>query len=140
MSTSSYSASVRVRAVSSTHFATSGDFRPGRVLPVMIPTLNMASPLKWVNRSSTGWVGSAPQRSIGSELLTDATNLRLPLAQRRSTGVHRVVSEDEVMRMLRRRTEHELCVAFGDEVDRLARWLEDCDLPAGNGRSGPKHA
>src|SRR5438876_7102301 len=41
MSTSSYSASLRFRAASSTHLATSADFRFGRVLPVMIPTLSI---------------------------------------------------------------------------------------------------
>src|SRR2546423_1261381 len=43
MSTSSYSASPRFRAASSTHFATSADFRFGRVLPVMIPTLSIGA-------------------------------------------------------------------------------------------------
>src|SRR5205814_463284 len=41
MSTSSYSASLRFRAASSTPLATSADFRFGRVLPVMIPTLSI---------------------------------------------------------------------------------------------------
>src|SRR5437762_1949370 len=44
MSTISYSASLRLRAISSTQFATSSDLRFGRVLPVMIPTLRMVSP------------------------------------------------------------------------------------------------
>src|SRR5436190_9730272 len=42
MSTISYSASPRFRAASSTQFATSGDFRFGRVLPVMIPIFSMS--------------------------------------------------------------------------------------------------
>src|SRR5712691_8727833 len=42
MSTSSYSASLRFRAASSTQFATTGDCRFGRVLPVMIPILSMS--------------------------------------------------------------------------------------------------
>src|SRR5438128_1449853 len=56
MSTSSYSASLRFRAVSSTHFATSSDFRFGRVLPVMIPILSMASILHllWCYSSAGG--------------------------------------------------------------------------------------
>src|SRR5256885_9542699 len=124
MSMSSYSASLRFRAASNPHFATSSDFRFGRVLPVMIPTLSM----------------ELPQRSIGAELLTDAANLRLSLAQRLGAGVHRVIAEDEVMRMLRRGTEHEARVALGDEVDRLLRGLEDGDFTAGDGRGGPKHA
>src|SRR5437867_3227617 len=41
MSTSSYSASLRFRAASSTHFAMSRDLRFGRVLPVMIPILSI---------------------------------------------------------------------------------------------------
>src|SRR2546430_5476717 len=130
MSTSSYSASLRFRTASSTHFATSADFRFGRVLPVMIPTLSIMVSFR---------SGSAPQRSIGAELLADAANLRLPLAQRLGARVHRVVAEDEVMRMLRRRTENEPGVAFGDEVDRLPRRLEDRDLPAGNRRGRPEH-
>src|SRR2546423_7327853 len=132
MSTSSYSASLRFRAASSTHFATSADFRFGRVLPVMIPTLSIMVSFR---------SGSAPQRSIGAELLTDAANLRLPLAQRLGARMHRVIAEDEGMRMLRRGTEHEARLALGDEVDRLLRGLEDGDFTAGNGRrGGPKHA
>src|SRR4051812_22694048 len=42
--------------------------------------------------------------------------------------------------MLCCRAEHEPSVAFGDEVDRVARWLEDCNLPAGNRRGGPEEA
>src|SRR5438874_2562078 len=128
MSTSSYSASLRFRAASSTHFATSADFRFGRVLPVMIPTLSMESP------------SLTAQRSVGAEPLADAANLHFPPAQRLGAGVHRVIAEDEVMRMPRRGTEHEARVALGDEVDRLLRGLEDGDFTAGDGRGGPKHA
>src|SRR5207253_856790 len=105
MSTSSYSASLRFRAASNTHFATSSDFRFGRVLPVMIPTLSM----------------ELPQRSIGAELLTDAANLRLSLAQRLGAGVHRVIAEDEVMRMLCRRTEHKARLALRESPARDPR-------------------
>src|SRR5438105_4085610 len=127
MSTSSYAASLRFLAASSTHFPTSSYFRLGRVLPVMIPILSMV-------------VSSAPERSVDAKLLTDPANLALPLAQRLGAGVHGVISEDEVMRMLRRRTEHEARLALGDEVDRLLRGLEDGDFTAGDGRRGPKHA
>src|SRR5205823_4665057 len=127
MSTSSYSASLRFLAISSTHFATSSDFRFGRVLPVMIPILSTV-------------VSSAPERSVRAKLLTDPANLALPLAQRLGAGVHGVISEDEVMRMFRRGTEHEAGLALGDEVDRLLRSLEDGDFTAADGRRGPKRA
>src|SRR6187397_12077 len=43
MSTSSYVASPRLLADSWTHFATASAFRPGRVLPMMMPTLIMSA-------------------------------------------------------------------------------------------------
>src|SRR5437660_12067548 len=39
MSTTSNCASLRLFRISCTHFATAAAFRPGRVLPTMIPTL-----------------------------------------------------------------------------------------------------
>src|SRR5438309_10598171 len=127
MSTSSYAASLRFLAASSTHFATSSDFRLGRVLPAMIPILSMV-------------VSSAPERSVGAKLLADAADLALPLAQRLGAGVDGVISEDEVMGMPHRRTEHESRLGRGDEIDRLLRRLEDGDCTPGDGRRGPKHA
>src|SRR5712691_9265467 len=144
MSTSSYSASLRFRAASSTHFATSSDFRFGRVLPVMIPTLSMESPSVTVGGLTEPGVSASvfPQRvaslAISAEFLADATNLRLALAQRLGRGVHGVVAEDEVVRMLGRRAEHEPRVALGEEVDRFLGGFEDRDLPAGNARGAPE--
>src|SRR5437588_8829512 len=65
MSTSSYSASLRVRAISSTHVATSGDFRFGRVLPVMIPILSMSVLLRYPGGSAELLEQRNERRALG---------------------------------------------------------------------------
>src|SRR5207302_4952906 len=73
-------------------------------------------------------------RSLGAELLADSTNLRLAPPQRLGAGMHRVVAEGELVRMLRRRTEYEPGFSLGDEVDRLLGRLESGDFDGENRR------
>src|SRR5437667_2423138 len=80
MSTSSYSASLRFRAASSTHFATSADFRLGRVLPVMIPTLSIGVSMALILRRL--WRCSSPG---GRAELLEQLNQRRALVLREPT-------------------------------------------------------
>src|SRR5258708_2673028 len=77
-----------------------------------------------------------PQRvaplALGTEAAADTANLRLGVAQRLRTRVHRVVTEKKVVRMRGRRTDHEPGLALGDEIDRVLRAVEDSDLRARN--------
>src|SRR5712664_3147389 len=120
---------------------------PWRPIPPMtlmtlfaIVVLLQLHPEPSCNELRSGDALSAPQYSLSTELLTDAPNLRLALAQRFGARVHGVVAEDEVMRMRGPPTEHEPRAAFGGEVNRLVEGLEDRDLPARNGRGGPEDA
>src|SRR5438034_7358792 len=115
MSTSSYSASLRFRAASSTQFATSGDFRFGRVLPVMIPILSMSVLLRCPGRSAELLEQLNERRALGfreptrcqihRRLVTGEYFGRLLFARRRqpndaSPSVARVgLARDEVARL-----------------------------------------
>src|SRR5437016_614177 len=115
MSTNSYSASLRFRAASSTQFATSSDFRFGRVLPVMIPILSMsvfllrpggsAELLEQLNERRALGLRKPARRQIHRRLVTSETLGRLLFARRRqpndaSPSVARVgLAPDEAARL-----------------------------------------
>src|SRR5437870_2490842 len=115
MSTSSYSASLRLRAISSTHVATVRDWRFGRVLPVMIPIFNMSVLLRCSGRSAQLLEQLNERRALGfreparrqihRRLVTGETFCRLFFARRcqpddASPSVARVsLSCDEAARL-----------------------------------------
>ena len=67
-----------------------------------------------------------------AELGAEATDLGLAAAERLDGRVHRVVAEDEVVRMARRRADHEARRSRGLEGQRAVAGREDRELAAGD--------
>src|SRR5260221_812866 len=69
------------------------------------------------------------QAPRGPKPLADTIDLRFTLIERRAARVDRVVAQDERVRMLDRRSQDERRVAIRLELDRVAGFLENGDLP-----------